>query len=316
MTAEFGHNMNHAESRHYRRGFCPRLGLFLFISMVLAALLVVKSSVKEIWTLNAGETRQIHATKLTKQIQITSSIANGISMYVLQGICPTLTGPIIPLNVTQQLYLGYGDYHYDYYYLNQGSSLDVTIEQSSGTSNIFLLKGNISNGTSDKKLNKHAILKRTAAMGQTTRFKYTAPHSDTYVVVYENSFISKGKATVTYHMDLTSFDLMDLSPFTCETTNMCTVDRGRKHICILMQAHELVTIQMSSRRKWGKIMFWVALPFLAGICCFMPKKQNLERNLFLEEYPPATNPTMIPTAPPYRVVPLEEQELVEPTTAI
>jgi hypothetical protein len=309
MNYEGGH-------QQHRKGYWPRVGLFLFISIVLALVLMVKSSVKEIWTLNAGETRQVHVTKLIKKVQITSSIAKGISLYVLQGICPELTGPIVPLDSMHELHLDQGDYQYDHFYLNQGSSLDVTTEQLSGTSNIFLLKGTISHGTSDKKLNKHAILKRTATMGQTTRFQYKAPHSDTYTVVSENAFISKVRATITFHTNLTSFDVLDLLPVTCETTNMCTVDKGRMHVCILMQAHELVTIQINSKRKWGKILFWVILPFVIGICCFLPEKQNLERNQFVVGNPPATNPIMIPTAPPYRIVPLSEQDDVEMATDI
>ena len=46
-----GINMNY-EGGHqqHRKGYWPRVGLFLFISIVLALVLMVKSSVKEIWT--------------------------------------------------------------------------------------------------------------------------------------------------------------------------------------------------------------------------------------------------------------------------
>ena len=288
----------------------PSMGLYLFISIVLAFVLIATSSVNEIWTLNAGETRQIHVTKLNKELQITSNIAKGTSLYVLDGACPALTGPTITLNATHELYLDQGDYQYDYFYLNQGSFLDVTIVQYSGASNMLLLKGPMSGDTADKTLDQDAILKQYAAKGNTARLQYMVPHSDTYMVVYDNASNSKGRATITYHVDLTSFDLVSLLPFSCQTANTCTVDLENTHVCILIQANKLITIHITSSRKWGIIAFWVALPLAIGICCFRPKEQYWEGN------PSATNPAVIPTAPPYQTVPSEEPAYVVPSADI
>ena len=268
------------------------------------------SSLAKSWTLNPGERRQVHVTQLNKELQITSSIAKGILLYGLDGACPALTGSRVTLNATQELHLDQGDYQYDYFYLNQGSSLDVTIDQYSGASNMFLLRGPISDDTADTSFGQSAILKQYATKGHTGRLQYTVPYSDTYVVVFDNASNSKGRASVKYHVDLTSYNLVGLLPFPCQTTNICTIDLEKTHGCILIQADKLVTIHITSSRKWGKIAFWVALPLAIGFCCFRPKRQNLEEN------PPATNPAVIPTAPQYEAVSSEEQEYVVPWTDI
>lgn len=289
-----------------QRNYCPRAFFCTCLSMLVFAILMMASNLNESWTLNPGETRQVHVGVFNQDLHMNSNIPNGVAIYAILGKCPALTGPKVSLNDTTEIELEQGDYQYDYFYLNKGSYIDVTILQHSGASNIIILRGAIPNDSTeaDTKIYKGAILERYAAKGQTIHVQYTAPNSDTYVVVYDNASNSHGRLTITYHVDLTSFDLTGQKSAACEKTTECTLNRRDRHSCILIQADEVVTVHIFATRLWGMIALLVTLPLSIGCFCWSQVKGY--------ENPPALNPTVIPSAPPYQMAQTEEPIYVVP----
>lgn len=292
-----------------KRSSCPPMLPYILVSALVFIIVMITSNVDDNWTLNPEETRKIHVGGLNRELHVRSNLANGFQLYAIDGACPALTGPKLELHEVNKIELAEGDYQYDYFYLNQGSYLDVSLFQEDGSSNVLLLRGlKMSELTDDydaSRFDVQSILKRYAGMGQTAELQYTAPESDTYVVIYDNASNSNGKATVTYHVDLTSFDLRDKSPVSCETTTRCSVKVIGLRDCILLQANDLVTIQLSASRIWHMIALWVALPVVMGYCCIKPKERQQTC-----DNPPPTNPgATVPSAPPYQMVPSGDEHV-------
>ena len=239
--------------------WCGVVPALCYSVLLLIVLLSMSSTTKFIdeshrtWTLRPGETRQVPVPVLfNKDIQIWTTtrqsstdgdgFADGgggiVNVYSIDGDCPPLTGPPVVLEKgSRTLQLAKGDYQYDYFFLNQGSSLHVHVQQLQGSSNIHLMIGDqvlerlvhenrdyaYVGGFKDSLVRKFV----TAAAPTTTTkgaeedpphqvsLDYTARETETYIVIYENAATRKGGRgvlSVDYRVSLSSYDLQPYSP--------------------------------------------------------------------------------------------------------
>jgi hypothetical protein len=270
---------------------------FLTVSIIFMCLcfLIFSFPGSDDWTLNAGETRPVvSASDLrTNHIAISTNIPESVSIYTFDGSCPPLTGPTIQISNTETIHLAQGDYQYDYFYLNAGSFLNVTLRQDYGASNLMVMRGlgTIQGGTNGESndngsFSSKALITRYAGAGQLAHVQYVAPKSDTYVVVYENASNSKGRSTVTYDVDLTTYDLHGITPVCdCESSIVCNFDLGGGRKCILVRAMSEVTVHISASRRLGSIVFYSIIPLSLLGCLFLRKRKEDDF-----ENPPATAP--------------------------
>lgn len=279
---------------------CP----FVFISIVVFITLIVLSNVHANWTLNPGETRQIKTHgSLNDELTISTNIPDAVNVYDLGGKCPPLTGPTVSFGNTEEIVLAQGDYEYDYFFLNEGSFIDVTLTQEYGATNIYIMKGlqtleDPAGGGSDddNSFPSAALLQRYAGDGKTAHIQYTVPHSDTYMVVYDNASASRGLSTVVYDVQLTTYNLKGKTPVDCSGT-MCSVDVDNAD-CVVVQAKAEVTLQVDSSRSWGAILMYSALPLVIGLWCIWRRKQDDPADNAGEDfYPPATAPVVAVAEP-------------------
>mmetsp|Transcript_9556 Transcript_9556/g.15922 ORF Transcript_9556/g.15922 Transcript_9556/m.15922 type:complete len:424 (+) Transcript_9556:216-1487(+) len=302
----FNHNSNNNDTKDCCRDCHPGCPFISFSSIFFMILLII-SGVNEDWTLNAGETRKIQTkATLNTKVFVASNIPDSTSIYTFPGACPPLTGPLVSLESTQDISLAQGDYQYDYFYLNAGSSLDVTVGQESGATNVILVRGlaavEDSNGQSDDdsfSFEGSLLVKKYAGAGQTAHVKYTVRDTDTYVVIYDNASNKHhgSKATVSYNVTLTTYNLEGKEPVSdCAGSLSCQINVG--HDCILVRADKEVTVHVSTSRRWGVLLLFSSIPILIGLCCLGRRHgcccQDTTTGQQKEddyEYPSATAPT-------------------------
>lgn len=277
------------ESVRGRPQMCHSLCHFITLSTIMLLVLLAISNVADEWTLNAGETRQVLTRPwLNNEVSISTSIPDSVSIYSLNGACPPLTGPTVTFGETQDITLSEGDYQYDYFYLNTGSFLDVTLTQDYGATNVFIMRGldAVHQRSGENSFTSSALMTRYAGAGQTAYVRYSVPASDTYAVIYDNASNFNGHSTVTYEVVLTTFSLDDVTPVSgCEGSTKCSVENSA-HACILVKAADEVTVHVSASRRWGAILFYCAvIPVVIGIIC--RPRRNDEVDIVL---PPATAP--------------------------
>ena len=264
--------------------------------MIVFIVILIVSTVSDSWTLNAGETRQVKTkAALNDIVYISTNIPDSLTIYALEGSCPPLNGPAVSFGDTEDIQLARGDYQYDYFYLNAGSFLDVTLTQEHGATNVLVFQGllaakNYMQNSDDDSFSSPVCLQSYAGAGQTARVQYTPSRSDTYVVVYDNASHSKGHATVSYTVNLTTYNLDGKTPVeNCESTNTCSFDIVG-HGCILVRAESEVTVHISASRRWGALFFYSAIPLVIGYFCLKVRKEEDVPQAEDAGYPPATAP--------------------------
>jgi len=288
-------NLSGRTTRRQRRpGLCfPGL----LLSFLLFVIISSSSNVtNKLWTLNGGETRGIKMPLLTSSMTITATGGAGLDVYEFVGSkCPPLTGSPVSLQDKWSFTLGLDDYQYDYFFLNKGSAIDVNVIQSVGSTNIYLVKGQkmvdrlegtINNNNDDddddydmdEGFEHYAKLKRFVSAGSTNHvhLHYDVHKTDAYTIIYDNASTKDGQLTVQYQIQLTTHDTQGQSPIcTNVLSNPCTVVHTRKKraSCIVLQAKEttetqehfaedVVTIEITGRRRWGYIVGFSLIPFL------------------------------------------------------
>jgi len=313
---------------------CGPMVHWAFLSFCLFVLLVVMSTMNENWTFNAGETRHIPTRHfLTSHIEIQYQIANGIVVYDIEGACPKLTGPTVPLDETWHFHLAPDDYQFDYYYLTKGSTLTVTFQQHRGATDISLLKGQSQlhavQGDEDyPSFSSDAILTRYSAAVSCEHhhgcheysppivISYTVRESDVYIIVYDNASSSPGRANATIHIDLTTYDLENQVPYAGCGSLTCNVKTKRRE-CLLLQAPSdgpIVTVHVMAKRKWFVIISMAIVPMVIALALRL--RYRIRESLH-DELPPATNPeATVPTAPSdtvdYESIPIVAAENIVP----
>lgn len=286
--------------------------------MVLVILLAV-SGLDETWTFNPGETRRVvEGTWLMRRMHFASQVTNSINIYAINGHCPPLTGPLVTLSDTIPIKLAPDDYQFDYFFLNEGSAIDLVVTQDSGASNVMVLRGTDSlermdddEGDDYDSFSKQALLKRFAGAGQQVHVQYTVSYSDVYVLLYDNASSGKGKATVEYNINATTYNLSGAKPKSCLPLT-CTLLLEEDQ-CILVQAIQTdsnskdpISVRLSPDRRWGLISILAVLPIFVGLICWRETSQYKSD----VNAPPATAPHRsmdgsTPTAPLASTAPME-----------
>lgn len=286
---------------------CGPMTHWVFLSLCFFVLLVVTSGVNETWTFNAGETRRVLTRRiLTRRVEIQSQVANGIVTYYIQGKCPPLTGPVVPLDESLKFRLAPDDYQYDYYYLIEGSTLTVTFQQHKGATRVSLLKGEsqlrqIESDEDYPSFASQALLTRYAAQGTlaSTTFTYTASESDVYIIVYDNASSFPGKANTTIHVDLATYNLSNQTPYEQCQPLSCSVDTSFSKNCILLQAPssgKIVTVHISAKRQWIVIVVLSLLPCI--IAFLLPPRRPCQRRQYADGgNADSSSPSTIPLVP-------------------
>lgn len=242
------------------------------------------SSQDDRWILNAGESRRISPAFLTDKVNLQvewDSHQDGVdvSLYALHS-CPPLTGP--PVSVSNQHYmtLGRGDYQYDYFYLNAGSTMSANFAQSQGSSEVLLLRGSdiLSRlkGHSDdidwEDIDRGAISTWYISSGSTSKtVNFRADRTDIYILLYDNPSSSIGKLSMSCSMKLTTYNLKGHPPICSDAvTTACPPIETKGAGCIIVdttpgssaeQGGE-VSLRITGKRRWFAIFLWSTLPGL------------------------------------------------------
>lgn len=230
--------------------------IYLLVSAATAGGLYWYTSLSshQSWTMSPGESRHVAtAGFLTDSVNVMSSsssrrhhhnsnetITLGMAVYAMESpTCPPLTGPPVTLDAPpQELVLLHNAFEYQYFYLNKRSTMQVTVHQTKGATNILVLKGNKvlariqdkKKGASLYKWDGHDVisdLDMAFSMEQIVvervswthghapiQFSFTSPSNDVYVLLYDNAASNEPAAfNVSYHMVLTTYDLEGLAPW-------------------------------------------------------------------------------------------------------
>jgi hypothetical protein len=245
------------------------------------------------WTMMPGESRHVEtAGFLTDSVQVVSeetplyhvhmfnphssknaTISRGTNVYATASpVCPSLTGkPVILDTSSQKVVLMARAFQYQYFYLNEKSTIGVTVQQLQGATNIMVLRGHkVLARIQDKKLypslgDAHhvvsdlqlqftmdeIIFERFAWTRQRApiEFSFTAPATDVYVLIYDNAAMDEPAIlNVKYHMVLTTYSLEGLVPWcshsspvdddTAVTSFTCPPMEVSRAGCIIVQAVE------------------------------------------------------------------------------
>jgi hypothetical protein len=319
----------------------------LVLSILVCIVLLALSGINATWTLNAGESRRIEIPILNRKILLSSSyISSTIRLDALVydlKTCPPLTGPPVSLNATRDITLGLGEYQYDYFFLNTGSTIDLTVEQSQGNSIIYILEGANAlrrletPSTDDDPFGKDIVVQGQVAAGDNVTLSYKVKQSDIYALVYDNALTTTSDANLTAHykVEMTTYELKNDEPI-CNSLRMkCELDHPDRGSCLLVQAYrehsdhsQVVTVKVHGKRSWLQILIYSVLPYLIAIALariFKPRSSyqavNLDRS---GECPPSAAPQhleevrLAASAPPdEKVVPLAhpvEAQAVSPAS--
>jgi hypothetical protein len=317
------------------------------LSIVILVALLAFSQLDTNWTLNAGETRHVKLPVLNSRIDISTDDKIGVRVYDFPGKeCPSLTGPTVTLEDENTVYLGTGDYQYDYFFLNKGSVILLDYHQTKGATNIFILRGESNlqrlegntDDDDDDHFQKQALKKRYVAEGghASGSLQYTAKQNNVYMIVYDNvSPATTGTLSVHYTITLTTYNLHGQEPVCDESVDTCSINLPNRRRCILVQAisdsgghtsDEIVSVEVTGTRCWSFLLFYSAMPFifflLRSLCRLRSSRSSYHPVGGSEEpNPPPTAPESVepilpPTAPHSESEPLPsaplEARLVEP----
>jgi hypothetical protein len=236
-------------------GYCLNLLHILIFAATFVGLCYYSSRFNnQHWTMNPGENRHVAtAGILTDTVQVVSLTPSsghdsqrggnqtatlGMAVYATGSDmdCPLLTGDPVTVDAPpQEIVLLHNAFQYQYFYMNMGSTMQVTVYQSRGACNILVLKGNkvlarIQNkrkkyppypeeSLSDFELlfsTEEVVLERVAwtEQGAPIEFSFTSPANDVYVLLFDNSATNNPAAfNVSYHMVLTAYNLKGLVPW-------------------------------------------------------------------------------------------------------
>jgi len=244
------------------------------------------------WTLNAGETMRAKCPVLNNRIDIESSTADGtssarISVYEFPGRdCPPLTGPPVTLADHFSFRLAAGDFQYDYFHLNAGSTIELNVTQTAGSTNVYVMNGakmldRVSGDAvvvDDDEFRVHAKLRRYATAGSSSLgsvgIRYHVPKDDVYILLYDNASTDAGEMTAQYRVTATTHDLRDAPPV-CDNVGIvpCSVDQSpvTRRSCLIIRTdsnggqsgvHDIVTIRMAGHTAWIAIVIISIVPIV------------------------------------------------------
>lgn len=239
------------------------------------------SSQDERWILNAGESRRIEPPSLTKAVNMKvewDSHQDGVdvSVYTLRK-CPALTGPPTFVSHQNSITLNRGEYQYDYYYLNQGSTMSASFTQAGGSSEVLLLRGrdmlrSLDGSDTDwQSINQRASFKwYIYSHGRSKTINFQAEGTDIYILLYENVSNSVGQLHMEYTMKLANYNLEDRTPICSDAVARkgCPPIETRGAGCIIVDTtpgsssddEGEVSLRITNSRCWSSVILWSILP--------------------------------------------------------
>ena len=303
-----------AQRRHFM-WFMPLGGLLS--SLVLFIVLVSTSSPKNvnfgtdvhdgtILNLFAGETQRIYLPRLVRSIRVTvmkSDPTVEAAVFELGKKCPSFSGPPVTLRHDSEFDMGGGNFEYDYYNLNPGSTIDVSFNQLAGSTYFYLLKGqdalhDIQTGhnTDPAHWESIAIAKRfvkpsTHPRDDDVYYKVRGPSNDIFTLVYDNGSTQRESSIdVETDLVLTTYDLSRSTPW-CDNMRWWGRDGGdscrfsaNKDDCLILEAFssveqikdeplaannaddgsQVISLKVEAFRQWSKIWIWSAAPLVVS----------------------------------------------------
>lgn len=254
-------------------------------------------------------------------VKVSGNGAAGFQVYKFRK-CPPLTGPKVTLEDTTSFRLAKDGYQYDYFYLNAGSVVQLDIVQSSGSTNVFLLRGQamldriVGDADDDEEggFGRNALLKKFVTAGEDPGkldMSYNVSDSDIYILVYDNASTAAGDLSVHYKLDITTHNVNGKDPVCSRDSGPCVIARSKRKTCIIVQsagdgdhtADDTVTIDIQGNRRWRLVITLSLTPVLLQIlivfCCCRGNATSY-RPVADADRPPATAPgyhNERPTAP-------------------
>jgi len=288
-------------------GFC----LVFAVTLCLPMILLRSSTGDHTWDLNPGESHRISPAFLNKEISITTKGEVGVRVYAIKGHCPPLSGHPLNLSYSQTIRLQEGEYEYDKFYLNNGSTVNVEIKNTTGSVDVYLLQGrSLLEDVQEASFNpdSHGYLQKqfVTSSNNKVKLKQTVETTDTYTLLYDNAHGGVSQISVSYRIDLATYDLSHESPKCAGgKARFCTLSLPLVPLfgnqCFLVQAEsspsldDIVTVHITQHRRYGMLIFLSLLPILVYSvcpCCY----RDQERTLSYEQLPLSSPPGPLPLA--------------------
>lgn len=266
-----------------RLGILSRRRPIMAVHGIAFVILLLMSAGSETWTLNAGESRRIVPGFLSQSIEVAKrsndkDLNVAASLYAIpDNKCPPLTGPKVSLSDVNTMTLGRDDYQYDYFYLNDGSTLTAKVSQTLGSSEVLLLRGrrgsmdleagHVSNNDWDD-MRRDSLSSFFIKANGNKQITHESKHSDTYTLVYDNASSSKAELRVSYTLQLTTFNLDDYSDtLACtDLTYGCPPIEKKSAGCIILATYPNsegggeITLTVTTSRNWLLIVLLSTIP--------------------------------------------------------
>jgi len=248
----------------------------IVLAVILFVVLTVISGTSDEWELNGGESRETNVrggSFLVRSI----SIEGYADVFNFNDGCPSLTGTPIIMNKTYDITLQRDDYQYDQFYLNKGSRLEITVDQSRGATDILLFTSRDSFDdwqdedidSSDGDANRAWYVQQGQPPAD---LHYSAHRSDFYTIVYNNDYHRFGEATVSYKITATTFDLDGQNPYCPSDEFGCKIAVAKSassNQCIIVRIPTDVTstiVSTHQQRVWSSVLALAAIPLIILFC--------------------------------------------------
>jgi len=240
----------------------------------------------------AGETRKILPARFSRELTVSiSEISPGVRLNVYSTTkCPSLNGRRLELKHHSELDLNASGVWYDYYNFNPGSYVEGRIDELSGVTNFYILKGEqvlkeIQNRTN---LNRHywediAVEKCHVKTNKTCDFFYKTSYrkdvdggDNIHTFVYDNGS-SRRQSSLDVQTDLVLYthNLNGYQP-SCKKKkhigDSCKIMHPSPQNCIILEAFSkhktddpgTISLKVKTYRDWKRIFFLSVIP-LFGI---------------------------------------------------
>lgn len=264
--------------------FCWRLlPVILFVLLVIAT----GHNSHSLWTLNPGESRVVDLPRgeaLSRLVRIhrVSNNQGNLSVYHFALGCPPLSSSTA-IETAMNVHLGSGDYTFEEYFLNVGSTVSVKLTLSQGGAILALIKGESAldrwmlEDNDNEGSRSHIVSDYAYAGGKSSaHISYIANNADTYAIAYNNALQSSAVGEVVVSIRSTTFDLQGKHPTCSPDESDCSIGLGlgESGSCIILQVSSLpegldlstsdsiVSVDIMTHRRWGMILVLSALPIL------------------------------------------------------
>lgn len=243
------------------------------------------------WTMHPGSSRRVVISSLlTSSVEIhrlNSDTEDGqLLIYSVENTCPPLTGPNITEAFAYEKEIKPGQFVYNIYFLNPGSTIDVVVDAHQAGARIYLFRGESSFNTWAREPGEYKDnpITRSKAYDDPDfgpgHITYTSYQAEVFYVVYQNPFQKKAELTATVRRTLTTYDLKDKEPIppsmcsnngtTCEVylkawTAVCIVVQAESSArtgTVALNTNNIVTVDVKGHRRWSTVIIVCAVPVI------------------------------------------------------